>query len=275
MGAILGGVSVAEALEETIAPLRADPARAAVLLDVDGTLAPIVRHADDAHVPEATRTPLIAIAKRYGLVACVSGRQAAIARRIVALGTISYVGNHGAELLRGGATTVELDADMQAWEPRVRAFAHAVTTEELHRLRVRSEDKHAISAFHWRGAPDEEAAESAVRDIAAAAEADGFLTHWGRKVLEIRPPVEMHKGKGIERLLGDFGDVRVALYAGDDRTDLDAFRTLRELVATGRLDRAVCVGVDDAESPDEIRTEADVLVDGTGGVRELLRALAA
>jgi trehalose 6-phosphate phosphatase len=274
MTAILGAVSVAEALAESIEPLRADPARAAVLLDVDGTLAPIVRHADDAQVPEPTRTQLIAVAKRYGLVACVSGRQAAIARRIVSLGSISYVGNHGAELLRGGATTVELDADMEAWRPRVRAFAHHAMTEELDRLRVRAEDKQAIAAFHWRGAPDEEAAEAAVRDVAAAAEEDGFVTHWGRKVLEVRPPVEMHKGKGIERLLVD-SPVRVALYAGDDRTDLDAFRTLRELVAAGRLDQAICVGVRDDETPSDITAEADVLVDGTPGVRRLLEALAA
>jgi trehalose 6-phosphate phosphatase len=76
MPAILTGVTVAAALAEAIEPLRADPAHAAVLLDVDGTLAPIVRHADDAQVPEPTRKPLIAVARRYGLVACVSGRRA-------------------------------------------------------------------------------------------------------------------------------------------------------------------------------------------------------
>jgi trehalose 6-phosphate phosphatase len=54
-------------LADALAPLLADPRRAAVLLDVDGTLAPIVRHADDAHVPEPTRLPLIRVAKRYGV----------------------------------------------------------------------------------------------------------------------------------------------------------------------------------------------------------------
>src|SRR4051794_22526708 len=95
-------VSASATLSEAIAPLRADPARSGVLLDIDGVLAPIVRHAEDAHVPEPTRVPLIAVAKRYGLVACVSGRQATTARRIVSLGSITYVGNHGAELPRGG-----------------------------------------------------------------------------------------------------------------------------------------------------------------------------
>src|SRR3954468_7593047 len=102
------GVSRAATLDEALAPLLADPSRAAVLLDVDGTLAPIVRHADDAHVPEPTRAPLIAIARRYGLVACVSGRRAATARRIVAIGSITYVGNHGGELLRPGQRAPEL-----------------------------------------------------------------------------------------------------------------------------------------------------------------------
>ena len=157
-------------------------------------------------MPEPTRTLLIAIARRYGLVACVTGRQAAIARRIVSLGTITYVGNHGAEILRGGATEVELDPEVAAWAQRVRDFAaRALEDEALRRLRVRGEDKDVIAAFHWRGAPDEEAAERAVRTVAERAEAEGLVTHWGRKVLEVRPPVRLDKGRGVEHLLADAG----------------------------------------------------------------------
>src|SRR4051794_25629923 len=186
-------VSAAATLSDAIAPLRADPSKAGVLLDIDGVLAPIVRHADDAHVPEPTRSALIAVARRYGLVACVSGRQATTARRIVSLGSITYVGNHGAELLRGGATEAELDPEVARWAPQVREFADRAWTNELQRLRVRAEDKDVIRAFHWRGAPDEDAAEEAVRRVAEQAQEAGLVTHWGRKVLEIRPPVELHK----------------------------------------------------------------------------------
>src|ERR1700745_1887106 len=122
MRAILDRVSPAATLFEPREPLRSEPSRAAVLLDIDGTLAPIVRHADDAHVPEPTRLPLIAIAKRYGLVACVSGRQATTARRIVSLGSITYVGNHGAEILRGGQTTPEIAPELAEWARKVRAL---------------------------------------------------------------------------------------------------------------------------------------------------------
>jgi trehalose 6-phosphate phosphatase len=270
----VGDPSPKRALAEALAPVRAEPAHSAVLLDVDGTLAPIVRHADDAHVPEPTRVPLIAIARRYGLVACVSGRRATIARRIVALGSITYVGNHGAEVLRGGATEIEVDPEVARWTDRVNAFADAAWTDELHRLRVRVEDKGAIRAYHWRGAPDEAAAEAGVRELARRAEADGLVTHWGRKVLEVRPPVQLDKGEGIRRLLRDAG-MAAAVYVGDDRTDIDAFTGLRDLVDEGRLEHALCVGVRSEETPPELEAQADVLVDGPHGVRQLLQALAA
>jgi len=274
MGAILGRVSAAATIAEALAPLRADPARSAVLLDVDGTLAPIVRHADDAHVPEATRGPLIEVAGRYGVVACVSGRRAATARRIVSIGSIAYVGNHGGEILRPAGTEVELDRDVAAGGRRVRAFVATAWTEELHLLRVRQEDKDAIAAYHWRGAPDEEAAHAAVRELASRAERAGLHVHWGRKVLEVRPPVALDKGRGVQRLLRG-RDLTAALYVGDDRTDLDAFRGLRDLVERGRLDVAVCVGVRSDETPDELEREADLLVEGPAGVRDLLQALLA
>ncbi len=265
----------ASSLHDALAPLLAAPARAAVLLDVDGTLAPIVRHADDAHVPEGTRRPLITVAKRYGYVACVSGRRAAIARRIVSLGSITYLGNHGSEVLPGGASTVTVDPELAAWSARIRAFATAeLDRDEVRRTRVRGEDKDAIAAFHWRGAPDEDAAAAVAEEIAARAEADGFVLHRGRKVLEVRPPVAMDKGLGIERELAERG-LLSAVYVGDDRTDLDAFAGLRRLVAGGHLQAAVCVGVRSDETPVELERDADVLVEGPAGVRELLDVLAA
>jgi len=272
MRGILDLVSPAATLVEALEPLRSDPDHAAILLDIDGTLAPIVRHAADAHVPEATRTLLIEIAKRYGVVGCVSGRRAATARQIVAIGTIAYVGNHGGELLRPGATRPEVDPELATWTARVRAFAARALTAEHQRLRVRGEDKDAIAAFHWRGAPDEHAAEASVREIAAEAEREGFVGHWGRKVLEVRPPVALDKGIGIARLLRG-SPAEAALYVGDDTTDLDAFRGLRELVQSDALQAALCVAVDSDEAPAELAREADLTLEGTHGVRELLEAL--
>src|ERR1700729_3958318 len=180
-------------LSEALAPLRANPEKAAILLDIDGTLAPIVDNASDAHVPETTRQLLIAVANKYGLVACVSGRRSSEARAMVGVGTISYLGSHGAELLRAGWTAPVLDKGVEDWVRRIREFGREADTADVRKLRVRLEDKGPIVAFHWRGARDEEGARAAIDAIAQRAQATGLATHWGRKVLEVRPPVKINK----------------------------------------------------------------------------------
>ena len=262
-------------LSEALAQLRANPGRTAILLDIDGTLAPIVDNAADAHVPETTRQLLIAIAHRYGLMACVSGRRASEARAMVSIGAISYIGSHGAELLRAGWTEAVLDKSLEGWVRRIHEFGREADTADVRKRRVRLEDKGAIVAFHWRGARDEESARAAIDAIAQRAEAAGLRTHWGRKVLEVRPPVKIDKGAGIVSFLSQEGEgIDAALYVGDDTTDLDAFRALRELVDTGKLQRAVRVGVASEEGPSAVTGEADLVVDGTEGVQRLLSVLA-
>ncbi len=191
---------------------------------------------------------------------------------MVSIGTITYLGSHGAELLRTGWTEAVLDPAVAEWGRRIREFAQEADAAELRRCRVRVEDKGAIVAFHWRGAGDEEAARSIVNAVAGRAEGAGLHTHWGRKVLEVRPPVRIDKGAGIQRLLAE-EDIGLALYAGDDVTDLDAFRMLRTLVSEGELEHALLVGVDSEDGPQEISAQADIVVDGTGGVRDLLAML--
>ena len=259
----------AETVAEALRPLTEAPERAAIFLDVDGTLAPIVQRAEDAAVPEKTALLLGRLARRYGLVACVSGRAAADARRLVGVGGIAYAGSHGAELLEpGGATATVLPA-FASWAERVRAFARERDERDLRLLRVRIEDKGPIVAFHWRAVPDEDAARTRLEGVAQEAEAEGFVTHWGRKVLEIRPPVPVDKGQAVEELVRR-GGVRAALFAGDDATDLDAFEALDRL----DLDAAVRVGVASDEGPAAIVERADLVVDGTDGFLVVLESLA-
>jgi len=241
------------------------------MFDIDGTLAPIVDHASDAHVPESTRQLLIVVARSYGLVACVTGRRASEARAMVSIGSINYLGSHGVELLRAGWTEAVLDAGVADWVRRIHDFGRDNDTADTRKRRVRLEDKGPIVAFHWRGAPDDDAAKAAVDAIAQRAQEAGLRTHWGRKVLEVRPPVKIDKGSGVIRLLNEVGpDIENALYVGDDTTDIDAFRALGSLAEDGRLERAVRVGVESDEGPSEIKAEADFVVDGPQGVRELL-----
>ena len=263
----------AETLAATLEPLTRDPSASALFFDVDGTLAPIVERAEDARVPEDTSRLLGALAGRYALVACVSGRSASEARRLVGVEGIAYAGAHGAELIeRGGASATVMPA-LAEWSDRIKAFAAERGECDLRPLGVRLEDKGAIAAFHWRGAPDEDAARDAIEAVARDAEAEGYATHWGRKVLEVRPPVPFHKGQAVSALVRETG-ARGALYAGDDATDLDAFGALDSLEAAGEIDHAARLGVASAEGPAAIAERADLLVDGTDGVLAVLHALA-
>ena len=262
-----------ETISEALRPLTERPEEAAVLCDIDGTLAPIVERAEEATVPEATSRLLGRIARRYRVVACISGRGAAEARRIVGVGGIAYAGAHGAELLLPGQSQAELVPAFATWKERVQDFALGKDSAELRMMRVRIEDKGSIVAFHWRGARDESAALTAVQGIAAEAEGAGLLTHWGRKVLEIRPPVPIDKGQAVRELLRQT-PVRAALFGGDDATDLDVYDVLADLREEGALEAAVCVGVRSDEGPAAIVERADLVVEGTPGFVQVLEVLA-
>jgi trehalose 6-phosphate phosphatase len=262
-----------ETISDALRPLTERPDEAAVLCDIDGTLAPIVERAEEATVPEVTSRLLGRIARRYRVVACISGRGATEARRIVGVGGIAYAGAHGAELLLPGQARAELVPAFATWAGRVHDFALGKDSAELRMMRVRIEDKGAIVAFHWRGSPDEAAAFTQIQGIAAEAESAGFLTHWGRKVLEIRPPVPIDKGQAVRELLRRT-PVRTAVFGGDDATDLDVYDVLGELRSEGSLDTAICVGVRSDEGPAAIVERADLVVDGTPGFVQVLEILA-
>jgi trehalose 6-phosphate phosphatase len=250
-----------------------DPDRSAVLCDIDGVLAPIVRRAEEARVSHGTSLLLSRLARRYGLVACISGRAATDARRLVGVGGIAYAGSHGAELLEPGASHARANPEFASWEEQVKGFAASRDTPELRRLRVRIEDKGPIAAFHWRDVPDEHVAHEHLKGVAAEAEGAGLHVHWARKVLEVRPPVHVDKGQAVRELIG-LARVRRALFGGDDTTDLDAFAALGALVDEGELETAVCVGVESDEGPREIVERADLVVDGVEGFAGVLATLA-
>jgi len=258
-------------LAQLIRPLREAPRESAVLFDVDGTLAPIVAKPGDAAVPPRTRAALRELAQRFALVACVSGRRAADARRVVGVDELTYVGNHGLELLTPGDEDATLDEAAVNRGPATRDFVRGVEAA-VNGAGLQLEDKGPIQALHWRGAADPAAAEREARRIAERAREAGLEPHWGRMVLELRPVAGIDKGTGVRRLL-EGRALKLALFAGDDRTDLDAFRALRSLVEEGQLRAAVCIGVASDEAPKELAAESDALVAGPAALLDALRAL--
>jgi trehalose 6-phosphate phosphatase len=234
---------------DLLARLAEDPSRAALFLDVDGVLAPIVPRPEDARVPDETRAELRRLSGRYALVACISGRAGEDARRIVGVPELTYVGNHG----------LELEPGTEEWASRLREFLARVEWPRI-------ENKVLTSALHYRGADDETAARAELETIAEQARAAGFVARFGRKVLEIVPPIEANKGTAIRRLLAERRLGR-ALFAGDDTTDLDGFRAL------DGLEVAVRVAVASDEGPPDLRRAADLVVRSPQEFLEALRKI--
>jgi trehalose 6-phosphate phosphatase len=260
--------------ERLLEPLRREPRRSAILTDVDGTLAPIAARAEDAAVPAAAREALAALSERYGLVGCVSGRRADEARRLVGLDQIAYAGNHGLELLLPGDERARPDPSLAGREREATEFLDGCDAEELTTVGLRREDKGPIQALHWRGAEDEASAEARAHEIATTGGRAGLELRWGRKVLELRPVGGGGKDAAVAGLLAAEGIDR-AVYAGDDRTDLDAFRRLHELRDEGELTTALCFGILSPEGPAELAEESDLALDGPRQWLAILEALAA
>jgi trehalose 6-phosphate phosphatase len=234
---------------DALLPIAREPAAAALFLDVDGVLAPIVDRPEDARVPDETRAELARLAGSYGLVAAVTGRPSDVARTIVGVDELAYAGEHG----------LEHDPAATAWAAPIRTFAADVAWPD-------TELKPLSVAFHFRRAANPDAARVALEAVAAAATELGLRARFGRMVLEVLPPVDASKGTAVRSLLARSG-LRRALYAGDDTTDLNGFDALDGLEA------AVRVAVATPEGPAELIRRADIVVETPAEFLELLRRL--
>jgi len=235
-----------------------------VLLDVDGTLAPIAPQPADATVPPSTHDALHTLARTPGVVVgLVSGRSAADVCRLVPLSPSWVIGNHGAEILSPeGHETVE---------PRVSAYESVVAAAraDLEADGVAVENKRWTLTVHYRNA--DPAIVPVLREkVSRVATTHGLATISGKKVLELRPPVAINKGTAVLWLadrVGGLAPHASVLYAGDDATDEDAFLALRS-----RMSRAVTIHVDGGEGSPE--TFAEYIVSDPREMGSLLAWLA-
>jgi trehalose-phosphatase len=237
-----------------------------IMLDVDGTLAPIALLPSLARVPDETRRIVARLAGQPEIaVALVSGRAAHDARRLVAVDGVWTIGNHGAEVMSpGGDVTVE--PSIKGYGPAIRAAADALAPLVDAFEDVIVENKSWSLAVHYRAA-DERLVPELREGVTRVAAEHGLRVADGKKVFEVRPPVSIHKGSAIVRLassLGALGPSASLLFAGDDATDEDAFRVLR-----ADYPNAVTIHVGD--SPD---SAAEFRVGGPNEIRELLLSIA-
>jgi trehalose 6-phosphate phosphatase len=252
---------MARPLADVVAPLVADPRHGAVVCDIDGTLAPIAATPEQATVLPGALAQLERLAGRYALVACVTGRPAAQARRMIPIERVAISGNHGLEVMQGDTVTVVPPAARYT-EAIHQALLLVENDGLLPEYGARVEDKGITFTVHYRTSPrPDHALRYLETEIVPKLDRAGLAWSFGRMVLEVRPPVAVDKGSAIKRLRGR-RRIGQLLYVGDDRTDLDAFR-----------EATIRIAVRSHEGPRRLLAEADAVVEGPEAVVEMLSSL--
>ncbi len=259
-----------------LAPFLERPSKAAVLSDFDGTLAPIVVDPAEARPVDGALDVLARLARRFGVVAVISGRPASFLLDRVTSGTVRgkppaglssvhFVGLYGLEWANSdGVVTVK--AGLEPWRPVVEGAVERLRSSAPPGVEV--EGKGLAVTVHWRRAP--EASDWAVTAAQAEAAHCGLMSHPGRMSIELRPPSDTDKGS-VVRALASGGSA--ACYLGDDLGDLPAFAALSDLAASEGLLTASIAAVDEESAP-EVAEAADAVVEGPAGALAVLDWLA-
>jgi trehalose 6-phosphate phosphatase len=228
---------------------------AGILLDVDGTLSPIVARPDDARLQSGARAAIEALLPHLALVAVVSGRPTPEAAALVGIEGVTVLGSYGLGDLP------ELPAEVLA---EVEAISKEIPGAHVER-------KGGTVAVHVREAADPDEAEmNVVRALSSIAERAHMDIARGKRVLELVPAGRDLKGEAVERTIAD-ATLDAVMYVGDDLADLGAFAALDRAAAAGVT--TVKVAVRGAETPEELVSDADFVVEGPEGVVGLLRLL--
>ena len=240
----------------TFGELAAAAASAGILLDVDGTLSPIVERPELAELAARARPVLSRLVERYRVVAAISGRTRDELEWLVGVPGVRLIGSYG---LAAGSVPPDLISAVLA------------TADDVEGAWM--ETKGATIAVHYRATPDRDAAGRVLEErLSALAVPARMALVPGKHVVELVPAGLPLKEGAVDRIIEDEG-LRAALYAGDDLADLLAFEALDRAREDGRLEHAVKVAVRGAETPDVLVEAADVVVDGPAEMVTLLARL--
>jgi trehalose 6-phosphate phosphatase len=236
----------------------------AIFLDYDGTLTPIVSRPELAVLDDAMRASLGELSELFP-VAIISGRDRANVQDLVGLKNLVYAGSHGFDIAGPGGLSREYEAAAK-FIPALDE-AEKRLNERLGGIEgVLVERKRYAIAVHYRLVAESQAAAVEQAFDAVLGEVEGLRRTAGKKVFEMRPQLEWHKGKAVLWLLGELGLDRtdvLPVYIGDDETDEDAFAAL-----AGRG-----LGILVADRPQ--KTQAEYRLESPDAVGEFLRRLIA
>ena len=229
-----------------------------LLLDIDGTLSPIAPTPEAARLLPGVAALLEQALKQFEVVAAISGRSAADARRMVGVAGLFYIGNHGLERWAPGEKAPSVIPEARRYLPAIAQALDLAERDLAPRLPgLRVERKGASGALHTRGCiQPQQALATVLAALGPLTERLGLRLTQGKLIAEIRPPLALDKGTAVERLAQAYG-LHSALYLGDDTTDIDAFLALRRLREAGSF-TGLAVAVLHEEAPPNLAAEADL-----------------
>ncbi|MFN2614624.1 MAG: trehalose-phosphatase [Actinomycetota bacterium] len=253
----------AERLDDRLRALVARAPATGIFCDFDGSLAPIVPNPPDARPVRGASRALHALARRFAVVAVVSGRPVSFLVQHLHARGLRLVGLYGIEERIG--RRLEVLPDVKAARERVDATAAALRAA-LPDLYI--EHKGYAVAVHFRRAPDPTEAAARATPLVHRIATDHGLSDLarGKMVLEVRPPVSVDKGAVVARIVRE-RRLTGAIVIGDDSGDIAMFD------AAGEVESSYRVAVDSDEAPRELLVRADLRLGSPEDVVELLRAL--
>ncbi|KAG6503707.1 hypothetical protein ZIOFF_036031 [Zingiber officinale] len=220
----------------------------ALFLDYDGTLSPIVDNPDHAFMSSSMRAA-VNEAANYFPTAIISGRSRNKVHEFVRLSDLYYAGSHGMDIMGPVRVSKSVEnyciqtTDSQGKEvhlfqpaseflPMINEVYESLIEITNDIIGVKVENNKFCVSVHYRNVDKKMWDEVGVRVFGLLKCFSRLHVTHGRKVLEVRPVIDWNKGKAVEFLLESLGlsqrDDVLPIYVGDDRTDEDAFKVLRE-----------------------------------------------
>ena len=245
---------------------------AAICLDFDGTLSPVVDDPQAARPLQGVVELLPTLVERFAAVAVISGRPAPYLAEHLGVAGVRYLGLYGLQEMYEGE--VRVDPRLEEARPRVMAAEAALRdAAAVRESGAWLEDKVYSVAVHTRRIPDRDLWTDPIdRTAREIADQKGLELIPGKMVWELRPAVRGDKGDGVRRVVAESG-ARTVVMVGDDLGDLPAFAAVGELATEGH--EGIRVAVRSEEAPAELLSSADLVLEGPAGVLEFLRKLAA
>ncbi|MGH2493797.1 MAG: trehalose-phosphatase [Ktedonobacteraceae bacterium] len=238
--------------------------------DFDGTLSPIASTPEEAQLYPGV-ADLLEQASAFARVAILTGREIEDGARKINLDGLTYIGTHGLEWSDGlpWLHEVHIDPDALAYV-RAGTYLLDLVDERLADLPgVIVQRKRVGGSIHYRLAPDQEQTRQKLLEmLTAPARRVNMQLSEGKQIVEIRPPLAIDKGTAV-RQFAQRHALRGLVFAGDDRTDLDAIMEMTELRQRGLTTLAIV-----ARHPDTLPAllqHADTVVDRVPGMVALLR----